>query len=135
MDHFALHPRLSQDSFFVKDLDLCQLRLMNCSEVPWCILVPRINNLVNLTDLSASERHLLFAEIHYISQILHKIYEPHRINTAMIGNIVSQIHWHLVVRYQTDSFWPAPIWGKNFSPLHQGDAQDLIQKIQNELIE
>jgi diadenosine tetraphosphate (Ap4A) HIT family hydrolase len=112
MTDFQLHPRLEQDCFVVGDLALCQLLLMNDSQYPWFILVPRRAELTEIYQLSLDERPLLLAESCLLAENLQTIYQADKLNIATIGNLVPQLHMHHVVRYRNDIAWPAPVWGK-----------------------
>ena len=112
---FVLDKTLEKDSFFITDLSLCRVLLSNNSQIPWIILVPRISNMINLLDLSHDERHILMNELHFMSQIMTNIFQPYRLNVAALGNVVEQMHWHIIVRYQDDACFPSPIWG-NIAP-------------------
>jgi diadenosine tetraphosphate (Ap4A) HIT family hydrolase len=111
MPPFTLHPRLTADTHVMGDLPLCRVLLMNDKRFPWLILVPRRTNLHELTDLVEEDRPLLFDEITKVSAVLRKICAPDRINVAAIGNIVNQLHVHVVARMASDAAWPGTVWG------------------------
>jgi diadenosine tetraphosphate (Ap4A) HIT family hydrolase len=125
MTDFILHNRLAQDSFFVADLQLCQIRLINNQDFIWFILVPKINDIVHLTDLSPSQQNILMQEINLTAGILQKLFQPSRLNIAALGNVVAQMHWHIVARYTTDIAWPNPVWGVP-SSLYQDNKHNAI---------
>lgn len=108
---FTLHPRLAADTHVIGDMRLCRVLLMNDARFPWLILVPRRSNLHELTDLSVEDRLLLFEEIAKTSDALRKICVPDRINVAAIGNVVNQLHVHVVARTMSDPAWPGTVWG------------------------
>ena len=135
MSDFILNNRLAHDSFFVADLELCQIRLINNQEFIWFILVPKINDIIHITDLSLNNQILLMQEINQTAMILQKLFTPTRLNIAMIGNIVSQMHWHIVVRYDTDTAWPSPVWGKQSSVYEHIQENHIINLFQNALLE
>lgn len=108
---FTLHPRLATDTHLIGDLALCRVLLMNDKRFPWLILVPRRVNLRELTDLTTEDCPLLFEEINKTSAALRKICAPDRINVAAIGNIVNQLHVHVVARMASDAAWPGTVWG------------------------
>lgn len=108
---FTLHPRLAADTHAMGDLPLCRVLLMNDKRFPWLILVPRRAHLHEITDLREEDRPLLFGEIAQISGVLRKICAPDRINVAAIGNIVDQLHVHVVARTTSDAAWPGTVWG------------------------
>lgn len=111
MSGFALHPRLAADTHPVGELALCQVLLAKDARFPWLILVPKRAGLSELTDLDSAERGLLFDEIAAASSALRRLFAPDRINVAAIGNMVGQLHIHVVARTQSDPAWPGPVWG------------------------
>ena len=110
--NFILHPRLKQDCIELGRFQLCRLLLMNDSQYPWFILVPEKPELSEIYQLNKSDRMLLIEESSYLSEKLAQIYDADKMNIASLGNIVSQLHIHHIVRYQTDKTWPGPVWGK-----------------------
>jgi diadenosine tetraphosphate (Ap4A) HIT family hydrolase len=119
---FQLHPRLQQDCIRIGRFDLCQLLMMNDSQYPWFILVPEIADLTELYQLDKAQRVLLMEESCYLAENLAELFNADKMNVANIGNMVSQLHIHHVVRYQTDIAWPAPVWGK-FTAVPYTDQQ------------
>ncbi|MDX1402776.1 MAG: HIT family protein [Kiloniellales bacterium] len=91
--------------------DLSEVLLMNESRFPWVILVPRRENVTELHDLSENDRRLLMEEISIMSLAIKKSFSPDKVNVATLGNIVRQLHIHVVARYESDAAWPGPIWG------------------------
>ncbi len=130
---FQLHPRLAQDCFKIGSLGLSELLMMNDSQYPWLILVPR-REAREIYQLNAVDRQTLLDESCLIAEILQNLYQPDKLNIAAIGNLVPQLHIHHIARYQTDKAWPAPIWGK-LPPCPYDDqfAQQTIEKIQQAL--
>lgn len=108
---FRLHPRLDQDTAPIADLALCRLRLMNDARYPWLILVPAKPDLRELHDLAASDRSLLMDEICQASQALERLFQPDKINVGALGNLVPQLHIHVIARRSGDPAWPGPVWG------------------------
>jgi diadenosine tetraphosphate (Ap4A) HIT family hydrolase len=108
---FKLDPRIEKDSTFIKDLPLCQVRLQNDSRYPWLVLLPRENGLTEVYELSSDQQAQLMVESSLVSKALAKSTECEKINVANLGNVVSQLHWHVVARFENDLTWPAPIWG------------------------
>ena len=86
---------------------------MNDSQYPWCILVPRRAELRELYNLSQADRRQLDLESVYLSKTLMHIFDGDKLNVAALGNVVSQLHIHHIVRYSSDPAWPAPVWGKH----------------------
>lgn len=109
---FALHPRLEADTVPVCDLDLSRVLLMDDAAWPWLILVPRRAGLRELIDLPREARHLLEDEIALASRVLLSLYCPDKLNVAALGNVVEQLHVHVIARHIGDPAWPAPVWGR-----------------------
>lgn len=107
---FTVDSRLEADSHFVIDLELSQVRLSNNAAFPWLILIPRRANIVEIIDLDDTDRELLFKETVLASQIMRQMFQPTKLNVANLGNIVPQLHVHVVARFDKDGAWPGPIW-------------------------
>lgn len=107
-----LHPQLADDTHPVAHLALCELRLMDDGNYPWLVLVPRITDAQELIDLDAAQRHALTDEIDLAARTLRQLVRPDKLNVAALGNLVPQLHVHVVARYRTDPAWPAPVWGR-----------------------
>ncbi len=120
---FTLHPRLAADTAMVCDLDLSRVLLMDDAAWPWLILVPRRAGLRELIDLPRAERHRLDDEVALASQALASLYRPDKLNVAALGNVVEQLHVHVIARHVGDPAWPAPVWGRQppapYSPSHR----------------
>ena len=116
MSDFVLHPQLKADTHWVSDLELCQVLLMNDAQYPWLILVPRLPGIREIYELSHEQRQQLWSESDRVSAVLLACFQPDKLNIAALGNMVSQLHIHHIVRYSTDAAWPAPVWGK-FPPI------------------
>lgn len=110
---FKLDARLENDTKLIAAWPLCDLLLMNDSQYPWCILVPRVANLSEIYQLSYSQRQQLDLESIYLAKTLMQVFAGDKFNIAALGNVVNQLHIHHVVRYSTDAAWPAPVWGKH----------------------
>ena len=108
---FSLHPRLAADTLPIGELALCQVLLMNDARFPWIILVPRRPALREIIDLAPEDQATLLAEITAVSRVLQRLIEPQKLNVAAIGNVVAQLHIHIVARFEDDTAWPAPVWG------------------------
>jgi diadenosine tetraphosphate (Ap4A) HIT family hydrolase len=100
---------------------------MNDSRFPWCILVPKIPSLIELDDLNHEQRLLLLLEIETISKAIKKYFDIEKINIGSLGNIVSQLHIHVVGRSQTDEAWPAPVWGFGKSHPYSEKSSKLLR--------
>lgn len=110
-DGFTLHPRLAADTVPVGRLPVSALLLMNEATYPWVILVPRRHGVRELHDLSASDRAALIEEVAQVSLALADLFTPDKLNVGALGNIVDQLHVHIVGRSRSDPAWPGPVWG------------------------
>jgi len=108
---FHLHPQLAEDTVPVFELALCEVRLMDDANHPWLVLVPRIADVTELIDLDAAQRTLLTAEIDATSRALNSLFKPDKLNIAALGNMVPQLHVHVIARFHNDIAWPRPVWG------------------------
>ncbi len=109
---FSLDPRLQQDTLTVGDFPLCRLLLMNDAQYPWFILVPRRAAVSELFDLDANDQLTLWQETTTLAAALKDSFAADKMNVATLGNMVSQLHMHVIVRTRADAAWPAPVWGK-----------------------
>ena len=108
---FSLDPRLAVDSCAVAALPLCEVRLMNDARYPWLILVPRQAGLVEITDLAAAEQTRLWQEVNQASTALRAVAPCDKLNLGALGNMVRQLHVHIIARCIGDAAWPGPVWG------------------------
>ncbi len=108
---FHIDPRLDADTHPVADLALCRALLMDDARFPWLILVPRRDAMSEISDLSADDRSVLWDEIMRASDLLTREFSPTKINIGALGNIVRQLHVHVVARTEGDAAWPGPVWG------------------------
>ena len=120
---FELNPRLEADTDWVLDLQLSRVLLMNDSRYPWLILVPRIPNVREWLDLSSTDQALLLAEQLQVSQCLQTLLSPDKLNIATLGNIVPQLHLHIIARFETDFAWPSTVWGRGDSVRYPPDEK------------
>ena len=107
---WLLHPQLHNDTTPVGDLGLSRLMSINDTDYPWLILVPRRPNIVEIADLG-DEAMQLMSEITRVSRVFKEVTRCDKINVAAIGNVVPQLHVHIVARWTHDPAWPKPIWG------------------------
>ena len=105
------NPRLNEDSRLITKLELSELRMITDGDVPWFLLVPQVEGVVELIDLDDNSQLQLLKEINMVSNKLKSIGNVDKINIATIGNIVSQLHIHIIGRYNNDRAWPGTIWG------------------------
>lgn len=108
---FILDARLDADTRLVASLALCDVRLMNDARFPWLVLVPRHAGLVEITDLHANEQALLWQEVNDAAAALRTVAPCDKLNLGALGNIVRQLHVHVIARHEGDDAWPGPAWG------------------------
>ncbi len=126
-ERWHLHPQLADDTHPLAQFALCELRLMDDANYPWLVLVPRVADAVELIDLDAAQRHALTDEIDRASRALSELFRPHKLNVAALGNLVPQLHVHVIARYEHDHAWPRPVWGMAAALPYTEEA--LIQRI------
>jgi diadenosine tetraphosphate (Ap4A) HIT family hydrolase len=119
-----------QDTLPVGDFPLCRLLLSNDSNYPWFILVPRRADISEVFELSESEQAQLWKETSQLAQILSELFSADKMNVAALGNVVKQLHMHVIVRHIGDAAWPAPVWGKMAaSPYSTGEVADIMSRL------
>ena|SRR5438067_651447 len=121
---WSLHPQLARDTAPVGDLALTRVLAMNDANYPWVILVPRRADVVEIIDLDAAERGQLMAEIAQVSAALKALTGCDKLNVAVIGNVVPQLHVHVVARRTSDAAWPKPVWGAAPAKSYSGGELD-----------
>ena len=126
---FTLDERLQKDTWVVGRFELCLLLLHRDSNYPWFILVPQCQGVTEIHHLSPAQQQLLMAESTLVAEALAALFLPDKLNIAMLGNIVAQLHIHHVARFKTDISWPGPIWGA--APAGQYEASVLEQRLES----
>jgi len=121
---FVLDPRLAADTHLVTSLPLCDVLLMNDARYPWLILVPRHAGLVEITDLDTDAQATLWQEVNRASAALRALVPCDKLNLGALGNIVRQLHVHLVARCEGDAAWPGTIWGHGKAEMYEPIARD-----------
>ena len=106
-----LDPRLAADTVPVADLGLCSVRLMDDARFGWLVLVPRREGLSEVADLPADARALMWQEVERAGEALRAAFPCDKLNIGALGNIVRQLHVHVVARREGDAAWPGPVWG------------------------
>ncbi|AFO48796.1 HIT domain-containing protein [Pseudomonas alloputida] len=127
---FVLDSRLQQDSLVLGEFSLCQLLLSKDANYPWFILVPKRAGVSELFELDAAEQQQLWQETTLLAEALKASYGADKMNVATLGNVVSQLHMHVIVRQRDDAAWPAPVWGK-CAPV--GYTDDQLQAVRQRL--
>lgn len=126
MPEFSLDPRLAGDSVALRPLPLSDLRLMDDARFPWLLLVPRVAGAVEIVDLAKPERAALFEEITAVSAALRTATPCVKLNVAALGNVVRQLHVHVVARNPGDAAWPGPVWGSGAAVLYAPAERDRL---------
>jgi diadenosine tetraphosphate (Ap4A) HIT family hydrolase len=131
---WSLLPQLEADTMPIGDLALSRVLPMNVAEYPWLILVPRRPGIVEIADLAAADAAGLVEEIALVSRVLKDVTACDKLNVAAIGNVVPQLHVHIVARWKTDPLWPKPVFGH--APMVAGDAEgfgELVGSVRERL--
>jgi diadenosine tetraphosphate (Ap4A) HIT family hydrolase len=124
---FALDTRLAADTLPVGDLPLCRVLLMRDRRYAWLVLVPKREGLVEVADLSAEERAVLWQEVDTAAEALRAVAPCDKLNLGALGNIVRQLHVHVVARVEGDAAWPGPVWGHGAAePYTEGEAERRV---------
>ena len=116
---FKLDDRLKSDTILVKELKSFQVRLMDANEYFWMVLIPNKPNLIELSDLNINERNYLMNFAVDLGNFIKSSEKYDKVNIGMLGNIVSQLHLHIVLRKINDAAWPGPVWGRDFNNLDE----------------
>ena len=120
-----------KSSHYVKDLQLCSIRLHDNLKFPWLILIPKRKNITDMSELNSKDQILLMKEIIYVSKIVKKLFKTSKLNVEKIGNIVPQLHIHIIARNKNDSSWPLSVWvvkGKTYSKVALEKNLDKLKK-------
>jgi diadenosine tetraphosphate (Ap4A) HIT family hydrolase len=130
LSEFELDGRITRDSDLVTALDLCQLRIQNDSRWPWLVMVPQRPGMTEIFDLSPTEQALLSAEVNRVAAALKTVTGATKINVGALGNIVRQLHVHVIARFEGDPNWPGPIWGFGQPVTYEEQQkQDFLNKL------
>lgn len=127
---FALDPRLEQDTLHMGDFPLCRLLLMNDASYPWFILVPRREEVSELFQLDEADQRSLWRETLLLAETLKDTFKADKMNVATLGNVVSQLHMHVIVRRRSDAAWPAPVWGRQSAvPYSEDQVKEVLDRL------
>jgi diadenosine tetraphosphate (Ap4A) HIT family hydrolase len=131
---FVLDPRLAADSLLLAEGPLSQLRLLDDARFAWLVLVPRVENAVEWIDLDDHDRHVLLAEVARAGELLRATGPCHKLNIGALGNVVRQLHVHVVARTEDDAAWPAPVWGSGpMQRLPRGVRESRLEALRGAL--
>jgi diadenosine tetraphosphate (Ap4A) HIT family hydrolase len=126
-EHFALDPALVKDTHPVMDWPLCRVLLMDEANYPWLVLVPRRPGLRDLDELAATDAAQAWVEIATASRQLKAALGAHKMNVAALGNVVAQLHIHVIARFRDDAAWPKPVWGQ--LPVQRYEPKALAERL------
>tara|TARA_B100000795_G_C22747556_1_gene417915 strand:+ start:452 stop:847 length:396 start_codon:yes stop_codon:yes gene_type:complete len=118
-----------KDSHFIKELQLCNVRLINNSMFPWLILIPKRKKITDIFELNKRDQILLIQEIVYVSKIMKKTFSAFNLNVEKIGNIVSELHIHVIARRKQDISWPLSVWVVKKKKYSKQNLEKVIFKV------
>lgn len=129
---FTLHPQLAGDTAQVADLAVCRVLLMNHAAFPWLILVPMREGLRELHELEDADFTLAMDEVRRVSRALQQFTKADKMNIGALGNMVPQLHIHVIARLRTDAAWPNPVWNSGVAQvaIADGKMQSFINDLQ-----
>lgn len=127
MNDFTLDERLAADTLQVAELPLSRVLLMNDARYPWVILVPRLASISEVFELSAHDQQQLWREATMLGEAMKEALSGDKVNIASLGNVVSQLHVHVVLRRHNDATWPAPVWGNGSAEPYDLDSQAQLR--------
>ena len=125
-----VNKKFLKDSHFIIELKLCTVRLLDNFRFPWIILIPKRKNITDIFQLKKIDQNLLMQEIVYSSKIMKKTFPTFNLNVEKIGNVVSQLHIHVISRSKKDSAWPLPVWGVKKKTYTKSILNENIVKLQ-----
>ena len=120
-----------KSSHYIADLKLCSVRLIDNSKFPWVILIPNRKKITDITELNSKDQILLMKEIVFCSKIMKKKFRTLKLNVEKIGNIVPQLHIHIIARSKNDSTWPLSVWVVKGKPYTKKNLGIIINKLSN----
>ena len=129
---FKLDRKFLKSSHHITDLKLCSIRLHDNSKFPWIILIPKRIKITDITNLNSRDQILLMKELVYVSRLMKKLFKTSKLNVEKIGNLVSQLHIHIIARYKKDTSWPLSVWvvkGKPYSKVALSEILNKIRKV------
>jgi diadenosine tetraphosphate (Ap4A) HIT family hydrolase len=131
---FDLHPRLAADCVVVADLPLCRLLLMDDANYPWCILVPRRVGMREIHELAEADQVVLLREVARLSAAMQSLFAADKMNVAALGNVVPQLHVHVIARRVGDAAWPRPVWGAvPRQPYGRAERDTMLERLRGVL--
>ena len=126
---FKLNNKFLKSSHHLLDLKLCTLRLHDNSKFPWIMLIPKRKNINDITDLKSKDQMLLMKEIVFSSKVIKKLFKTSKLNVEKVGNIVPQLHIHIIARYKEDISWPLSVWVVKSKSYSSKALKEVVSKI------
>ena len=126
---FKLNNKFLKSSHHLLDLKLCTVRLHDNSKFPWIMLIPKRKNINDITDLNSKDQMLLMREIVFSSEVMKKLFKTSKLNVEKVGNIVPQLHIHIIARYKKDNSWPLSVWVVKGKPYSAKALKEIINKV------
>ena len=126
---FKVNKKFIKSSHHITELKLCSIRLHDNSKFPWIILIPKRNAITNIFDLNSKDQILLMRELVYVSRLMKKLFKTSKLNVEKIGNIVPQLHIHIIARKKADSAWPLSVWVVKGKPYSGKILKEVINKV------
>ena len=126
---FKLNKKFLKSSHHLFDLKLCTVRLYDNSKFPWIMLIPKRKNINDITDLKSKDQVLLIKEIVFASKVMKKLFNTSKLNIEKVGNIVPQLHIHIIARYKKDNSWPLSVWVAKGKLYSAKSLKEVINKI------
>jgi diadenosine tetraphosphate (Ap4A) HIT family hydrolase len=118
-----------KNSHFICDLELCSVRLIDNSKFPWIIIIPNRKNITDITGLNLKDQIVLMKEIVHCSKLMKKMFNTSKLNIEKIGNIVPQLHIHIIARFRKDSTWPLSVWVVKGKPYLKLELENVIKNL------
>jgi diadenosine tetraphosphate (Ap4A) HIT family hydrolase len=120
-----------KDSHLITNLKLCSIRLIDNAKFPWIILIPKRKNITDISELNSKDQMLLMKEIVHCSKLMKKIFKTKKLNVEKIGNIVPQLHIHIIARSKNDSSWPLSVWVVKSESYSAAQLEKILKKLKN----
>ena len=128
---YRINKKFLKSSHYIVDLKLCSVRLNDNSKFPWLILIPKRKNVTDISELNSKDQILLMNEIVLVSRLMKKLFKTSKLNVEKIGNIVPQLHIHIISRKKTDSSWPLSVWAVKGKKYSAKNLKDVLNKIRS----
>ena len=126
---FLIHRKFIKSTHYITDLKLCQVRLQDNSKFPWIMLIPRKKGISQILDLSRDDQIELLDEIQYCSKIMKKHFRCFNLNVEKVGNIIPQLHIHVIARHKKDATWPLSVWVTKGKPYTKAELAKILVKL------